>query len=99
VSQARVDVQLGPPQSVNGLAEKIDAGKLIAITRKHQGRTGDLAPVVNSQLLGVAGAVERVAQQDQAGRFGLGSDHARHPAPERMAPDHRVRKVCSYLIA
>jgi hypothetical protein len=84
---------------MNGLPEKIDAGKLIAISREHQGWAGNLAPVVNSQLLGVAGAVERVAEQDQAGRFGLGSDHARHPAPERMAPDHRVRKVPSYLIA
>ena len=86
-------------QSVRRLPEKIYAGKLIAISREHQDRSRNPAPVVGSQLLGMAGEVERVAEQDEARRSGLGCDHARDPTAERMAADHRVRQIWTHLIA
>jgi hypothetical protein len=86
-------------QSVHRVSEKIDARKLIAISREHQGRARNPAPVVGSQFLGMAGEVERVAEQDEARRSGLGCDHARDPTAERMAADHRCRQIWTDLIA
>jgi hypothetical protein len=92
-------MQLRMLQSVHRLSEKIDAGKLIAISREHQDRARNPAPVVGSQLLGMAGAVERVAEQDETRRSGLCCDHARDPSAERMTADHRGRQVWTDLIA
>ena len=49
-------------------------------------------PVAHPQLLGVSGAVQGIAEQDEPRRRRLGGHEARDPAAEGMAADHRPRE-------
>jgi hypothetical protein len=99
VPQAWIDVQLGVRQSPQRPLELLDASELITISREQQDRTGDPAPMLDPQVLDMAGPVQWIAQQYEPSRRSLGGDHARNPAPERVPTDDRGGQPGSDLIA
>jgi len=75
------------------------AGEGITIAREHQDRAGDPAPVLDPQTRRRAGAMQRIAEQDEPRRLGVGGDHAGDAAAEGVSADHRARQARSHLIA
>jgi hypothetical protein len=92
-------VHVGRGQAFERLSEQIDAGELVAVSRQHQHRTCDVRPVLDPQLVGMSGAMERIAEEDEPRGCGLRGDEARDPAAEGVSAYDRVCELAAHLLA
>jgi hypothetical protein len=96
VTEARIRHELRVREPADGSAEEVDPGERVRLAGQEEDGTRDRRPVGDARLaVGRTGAVERVAEEDEAGVAcpGFGSGEARDPTAERVAPDGDVRAV------
>ena len=91
VADALVRHQPGVGEQPDRLAELVDPRELVAVAGEQQHRAGDVRPVLGALVVGMAGPVQRVAEEDEPGDVvGLLRCQQAGDAPaEGVAADHR----------
>src|SRR5256885_13557782 len=82
--------ELGLRDQLDLLLQQLDAGERVAVAAEKERRALDARPVLGAELIGIAGAMERIREEDEAAEVRLDGRHARDASSKRLTTTHYV---------
>src|SRR5712691_9333738 len=91
VALALEDLEPGVRHELHRSFQQVDARERIAVAAHEEGRTADQRQVLCTELVGEAGTMQWIREEDQAAELRFDRGHARDTPAERLAAsDHIV---------